>query len=80
MSRHWSNHNVGFLMFTCVKILILDKARAADLYLIYKRELKKASGCKSDTDRMRMFNTLIVLAKCLPGWKFSYSSLSQRNE
>jgi hypothetical protein len=32
---------------------VLDKAWAADLYLIYKRE-PQASGCKSDTDRMRM--------------------------
>ena len=48
--RQLSNRTFNIV---CVCIYVLDKAFAADLYLIYKRE-PQASGCKSDTDRMRM--------------------------
>jgi hypothetical protein len=54
----------------CAGLYVLDKAWAADLYLIYKRE-PQANGCKSDTDRMRM----LYRACETSGWKCSYSSI-----
>jgi hypothetical protein len=42
------------ILKTNPSLYVLDKAWAADLYLIYKLE-PKARVCISDTDRMRMF-------------------------
>jgi hypothetical protein len=62
---------MGFQSLGNLDILyVLDKAWAADLYLIYKRE-PQASGCKSDTDRMRMLYRTCETS----GWKCSYSSI-----